>query len=363
MSEEPWVQLASEAPTENFETYLSIAGFRFAEALGDHGAVYRSSEGKVIILPRTKKVNDYTRRILVAVEALSRFLSEDKYRVAKSISSIGFDVLKIRTGIGASSSSLDLDEALDTLHSSYNLVDYSAVKATSRSPVAYIKGRRTKKVSSYLDSVRMGQTEPGSFVLTLLLPTSRETDLAGKGEETISIGQLVSDTLAQSLAYSKEILVQGLKPTAKIPANFATALAEIVKSSPRVEIGVEQRTRNKFDAIRFSREDEEPLREIADFLAPRVETRRTSISGTVVNLAETRGQKYGNFIVEARIAGERKNVKVPYDRGTRKLVIEAYDRKAELTISLEGDLIRSAGGRYSLENPANLRLSARGPLT
>lgn len=363
MIDEPtWVQLAAEAPTENFETYLSMAGFKFEELLGAQGAVYRSSEGKVVILPLTRKISDYKMRIAAAIQTLSRLLEEDREKIAKAISSIGFDTLKIRTGIGSNSFSLDLDEALDTLHSGYALVDYSAVTATSNLPVKYVQGRRTKRVSNYLDTVRMGQTEPGSFVLTLLLPTSRSADLTTSSEDTLSLGQRVSDTLARGLSYTKGIVVAGDSPSTEITANFANALAEIVKVSPRVEIGVDQRVSGKFDIVEFSKDDEEPLRQIADFLAPRVESRRREISGTVVSLAETRGQKSGTFVVETMIGGETKNVKVPYTRGDRKRVIEAYDKKAELTVSLEGTLVRSAGGRYTIENLVDLRLSPRGSL-
>lgn len=361
MTDEPWIQLSTEAPTENFETYLSIVGFKFEEALGGRGAVYRL-EGKTVVLPITKEIDDYRTRILSLVESVSRFLGQDRDKIARAISSIGFDALKIRTAIGSSSYSLDLDEALDTLHRGYSLVDYSAVTATANVPLSYIQGRRTKKVSNYLDTVRMGQTEPGSFILTLLLPTSRSIDLMGDGEDPIGMGRMVSDTLVKSLSYSKELVVKGENPSTAITANFANALAEIVSNSRELEIGVDQRSLNKFEVVKFSREDEEPLRQVADFLAPRVEVRRTSVSGTIVGLTETRGQKSGTFVVETRIGGELRNVRVPYTRTDRKDVIDAYDRKAEVIVSLEGTLVRSAGGRYTVEQPFNLQLARRGAL-
>lgn len=341
---------------------MTATGFKFEEALGDRGLVYRSTQGKVVILPSSKIFVDYEERLVNAVETLSRVLGEDRLRIAKAISSIGFDILKIRTAIGSGSYSLDLDEALDTLHGGYNLVDYSAVKATSQGLVKYVKGRRSKVVASYLDTVRMGQTEPGSFVLTLLLPTNSSSELVGLGEDAISLGQKVSQTLLESLIHSKKIVEEKNKKSAQISANFAYTLAEMVKRSPKIEIGVEQKSARVFKSVDFSRDDEDSLREIADYLAPRIETLNTTVAGTVINLSETRGQRSGTFIVETIIDDEIKNVRVPYDRSNRKQVIEAYDRKAEITISLHGNLIKSAGGRYTVEGPSGLILKRRGAL-
>ena len=362
MTDEPWVKLAAEIHTESLETYLGLQGFKFDEALGKTGAVYRSTNDKVIIVPRTTHSPDYRTRIFAAVETLSRIQEEDKFQIAKAISGIGFDVLKIRTGIGSSSHSLDLDEALDALHNGYNSVDYSAVKATWSHPVKYIRGRRTNEVSNYLDTVRMGQTEPGSFVLTLLLPTARSRDLADQRDTALGLGQRVSNALSESLAYSQDLIGNPKKASHQISANFAQALAEIVAISPEIEIGVDQRVGKRSNFIRFVKSDEESLREVADFLAPKVETRRRSISGTVIGMHETRGQRSGIFLVETKISGELKNVRVPYTRTDRKLVIAAYDEKADVKISVDGVLIKSASGRYSFEEPVNLTISRRGDL-
>ena len=362
MSTEPWVQLAGEAPLVNFETYLGSIGFKFEEPFGDRGAVYVSERGQHVLLPTTREIPDYSMRVTTLIEQLSRFLEVEREKLAKMISGIGFDALKIKTGIGASSFSVDLDEAIDTLHNGYSLVDYSAVQATSKNPVAYIHGRRSNRVRKYLDSVRMGQTEPGSFVLTLLLPTTASSELVVEDGSAISLGERVSETLVSGLNYSHQILREGSEPSARITANFAAALAEIVKVSPQVEIGVERRSKNIFDPLAFSRNDEDQLRFIADRLAPNVETRHRSITGTVVNLTESRAQKQGYFIVEVKIGDELKNVKVPFGHSVRKVVIEAFDRKADVSIQLRGDLVRSASGRYSVKNPVDFEIIERGSL-
>jgi hypothetical protein len=165
------------------------------------------------------------------------------------------------------------------------------------------------------------------------------------------------------LALSKEVVAAGDVPSSGITANFANALAEIVAKSPKIQIGVDQKARKKFEPVSFSREDEEPLRHIADHLAPRVEVRDRRISGTVVNMSETRGQKSGSYILETRIGGETKNVRVPYSKSERPQVIEAYDRKSELMVSVEGTLVRSAGGRYTVEKVIEFEVLPRGSLT
>ena len=363
MSTESWLQFALDASLDKYETYLGMQGFKFAENFGERGAIYVSSEGQYVVVPTTKEIDDIEMRLAKLVGDLSRFLDYDREKIARSISSIGFDALKVKTGIGNSSISVDLDDALDTLHNSYALIDYSAVFATSKKPVLYVRGRRSKKVSQYLDAVRMGQTEPGSFVLTLLLPTQRADRLLEKESENLGIGQRVSNALANGLEASKSFSTETGAPKIAFPANFATALAEIVALSPKVEINLHQSSSREIHRVAFERRDEEGLREIADKLAPRVETWTRKVRGTVFGVIEPRGQRSGSVVLETLIGDDLKNLRIPFVRSERQIVIEALDKKAELALEVEGEIVKSAGGRYTMEKPQNFQCVQRGSLT
>lgn len=365
MSTEPWIRIALEASLENYEVFLTARGFTRTEDLGGRASVYEGPNGEAVLLPQAATYDDYSLRIAELVDSLARILGEDRDNLSKLIASVGYDVFKIRTEIGRSSYSVDLDDALDLLHNGYSIVDYSAVYATSNKTVSYVHGRRTKEVSTYLDSVRMGQTEPGSFVLTLLLPVVGRRDLV-RGSSVLSLGQRVSDAIVSGLQSSKEVLAEfereGETKPGEFPANFASALAEIVKRSPEVEMGVNQRATGATHRVSFGRKDEEPLREIADSLTPRVKSWTTTISGTVVSVTEPRGQKNGAFTIEALIEGALKNVKVPFTREDRKMVIQAFDEKADLKLKLRGRLVKNYSGRYSVERPQQIRTVKRGKL-
>ncbi|ALE16783.1 hypothetical protein AMC99_01491 [Altererythrobacter epoxidivorans] len=363
MTSEAWLHFAMDASLEKYETFLTLQGFNFSEDLGGRGAVYVSKDGRYVVVPTTKNIDDLEMRLIKLINDLSRLLDSDRERIARSISSIGFDTLRVRTGIGASSVSVDLDDAIETLNNSYSLIDYAAVFATSEKPVSYVRGRRTNEVSKYLDTVRMGQTEPGSFVITLLLPTQRTDSLLGNESEHINIGRRVSNSLANGLEASKIQPNELLQLSPVFPANFATALAEIVALSPRVEIGVHQSMEQRIRKVEFQRRDEDTLREIADQLAPRAETWKRKLSGTVVGVTEPRGQRNGTLILEARFGDDLKHVRIPFERGDRKLVIDAFDQKAELSLEVQGLIVKSAGGRYSMEQPTDFACVRRGSLT
>lgn len=366
MSKDPWIRYAKDAPLENFEIFLSARGFRPVDTVGDRAVVYEARDKTKVLLPQSKDFDDFSLRIADLVDTVARILGKDRDSIARLISSVGYDLFKIRTGIGRQSFSVDLDEALDTLHNGYDIVDYSAVYAASNTPPKFIKGRRTKEVSSYLDSVRMGQTEPGSFILTLLLPVADGRDLMGTKDSTFSLGRKVSDAIVKGLKSSKAALNPDAKKDIEsrpLTANFLSALAGIVKSSPSLEIGVDQKTTGVANHFRFKRNDEEALLELAQHLTPRSEAREVTIVGTVINVTEPRGQKNGFFLLESEIEGSLKRVKVPFSRGERQDVIKGFDEKADLRLRVRGRLTKSDGGRLSLESHSGMTLSRRGKLT
>lgn len=366
MKAEPWIRLAAEAPLENFETFLTSEGFTQTDVLGNKAVLFQFKNGESVLLPLSKEFSDFELRMADLVSSIADILKMSRDVVSKTVSSVGFDIFRIRTGIGRESFSVDLDDALDLLHNGYALVDYSAVFATSRVPVPFIQGRRTKEVATYLDTVRMGQTEPGSFVLTLLLPNIRNSDLVEESPLNVALGQRVSDALALGLSSSKEALSTSSRVAAArhpFTANFATALAEIVARSSEIEIGVEQRHTKQDHRVLFSRADEEPLRELADNMAPKVKSWAAELTGTVTNVTEPRGQKNGTFIIETHVDDGTKNVKVPFARSERKMIIQAFDEKADVKLRVCGRVVKSAGGRFSVEAPSGISIIRRGELT
>lgn len=365
MSTEPWIRFATETPLENFEIFLTAQGFIQTEILSNRAVIFESKSGHSVLLPLSKDFADFPLRVADLVSSLAEILTLDRDSLSKTISSVGYDIFKIRTGIGRESFSVDLDDALDFLHNGYALVDYSAVLATSKNKISYIQGRRTNEVASYLDTVRMGQTEPGSFVLTLLLPNCDKSNLIDDKASIVGLGQKVSDALVKGLQSSKAALDESLKIAGArrtFTANFANALAEIVGRSAEVQIGLDQRARNQMHKVSFKRHDEGHLREIAEVMTPKEQSQFSNIVGTVVNVAEPRGQRNGTFVVETLLDGAIKNVRIPFSRKDRKNVIKAFDEKADFSVQIEGTLTKHVSGRFSLENPADLLLIQRGGL-
>ena len=136
--------------------------------------IYKKNDGEEfdITLPNSRSFADYALRISEVLQTLSIVEERSELDVLRDLQTTGADLVRIRAPTGTSDDTLPLDKAVVFVERSRDMMLAAACAAVEKRSV-YAK-RKAQQAMDYLHHVRMGQTERGSYVLTILSPVIPE---------------------------------------------------------------------------------------------------------------------------------------------------------------------------------------------
>ncbi|WP_152569599.1 MULTISPECIES: hypothetical protein [Sphingomonas] len=358
----------------SLKAYLENSGYKRREQWGsflERFSRKRAGREDNVLLPTQSELVDYEKRVSDLVDALSRQLKLPTPLLLKQIANAGYEVVRIIANEGETQSTLAYDAAIDLLRGGYALIDSSAVVAISSNDLRTIRGRRPDIVRRYLDGVRVGQTEVGSFVMTLLMPVAAD-GVALDLPPTVAdrFGTKVAERMSSALGGTHSAVRSGemtiAELTAKgITANFSAGLARMVEAVGDVTLSIAPTLRDNKQLrptlSTFHYDDVKRLRQIEHQLTPPEHQREMSLSGTVINISEPRGKVSGVIVLKSEVFGEERPVRIKYDRSDRSTIMEAMARKSDVYLAVDGSLT-SRGGHYRLDEPHDFRIVGRGSL-
>jgi hypothetical protein len=219
-------------------------------------------------------------------------------------------------------------------------------------------------VNSYLNNLRLGQSQRGSFVLTILSPwdfapaSGPALDL---GEPTFGrqVTRMLASALRSTESAIRRAVAEGVKPFVDVykdgvSSNLCLALARLAREGNGVDVSVDWspvRPENAPVKFQLRRDDASILTEAANELAREWDDPDYSLEGLVAAIAEPPERFDGSAIVEAMIAGTIRKVRVEFDQAQREAIYEAA--KTKRWIRVVGDLRRERQ-RLMLLNPRDL---------
>jgi hypothetical protein len=150
--------------------YLRSKGWRQDGDLGVKATLWvRANETDEIILPKRNDFADFDLRIAEVLKILEKTEARSQLDILRDVQTTSADLLRLRSSSrDATDGSLAIDDAVSLVESSRDLMMAAACAAIDRRP--YYATRKAQQVTEYLEKVRIGQTERGSFVLTILSP-------------------------------------------------------------------------------------------------------------------------------------------------------------------------------------------------
>jgi hypothetical protein len=177
---------------QNVAGYLGATGWDL-QLRDDAREVWRLLEGgtrvAMLTLPRDPSYVDYEIRFQEALSRLCMVYDWDLQQLATNILSARSDVLYIRADQFTRDGSIPLSQARSLLDGASHLVEAAAL--ASLDPRPNYSGRRPNSVRDFVeDEIRMGHTQRGSFVITILTRLDEDdvitaddvTDIAEEGE-------------------------------------------------------------------------------------------------------------------------------------------------------------------------------------
>lgn len=363
------VQSLESVSISALKSYVSDQGYVYREQWGTHLSRFSKKIGAReidVFIPTSPTIRDFKRRINDLVETLSAQSKVSRDRILRDLVNSGYDIVRIAANEGEHEATLGFDAAIDLLQGGYALIDSCAVVAASTTLIAAIRGRRTDAVRNYLDKIRVGQTEVGSFVLTLLMPSDFDSvevpnleNIAGtfgsRVVDRLSVALSTADLATKAIGDSSHGFAQG-----GLTANFSGAMHRMLASAGDIIITLDNSlisTKPKrAKRFKFRSESADRFKEIEQYLKPVELKGRHTLAGEILNIKEPKGKKSGFFVMACDVDGEDRSVRVKYNRSQRVFLMNAMNNKGVSLLSVSGNLV-SKNGKLNLEDPNEFQVA------
>ena len=345
--------LATVSPVA-LAAYVRGEGWTKTEPYGQHGDIYTGHDRPELILPRTDRLADYVSVVSRLIGILSEVNGQDETAIYRDLTGADHDVVRVRAIVSGDDGTVPLNEGVEMVAQAKEML-LSAACAT-RSAQAVYRAGANREAADYMKQVRLGQTEHGSFVVTMLgpvppllqsVPYPSWVDYDDEPYERQVTRRLVEALEASRDAAEKAHSGDGAAAfenavDAGVSANLCDAMAKLIEGTNGLEVSVSwARTRPTPDLrrrIRFSESDAGAFKEAARlFLArePRLDTR---LFGTVHKLTRGEHEIEGQATFRMDIDGKNQSVSAILDQRSYSVAIHAHGARNPVIVT--GDLER-----------------------
>ena len=360
----------SEVSLRGLRAYLVSQGWNEVDEYGDAGSIYVHSESAQEILLPFSPLADYSRRVFDVVEALSLFEERDARAVIRDVSLSEFDLVRVRVPESDLKGLIPVSMGVGLFQSSRNLLLAAACSASR--PQRAFRAGRVQRAVEYMDGVRFGQTEVGSFVVSLLSPVPPSLEgRSGRdwGFSHDPFSRRVTRKLVSGLDSARkavtsvdhggdiEAFERGVRDG--MSSNLCDAIVGLLSNDGQqwLDVSVSWSLTREPPGPRaqvvFRDSDAAVLEEASRILRERQERPDERLSGYVHSLARARDQHRGRVILKAVVDGVMSSVRVDFSPPDYSRITEAHDSR--MVVSLEGDL-RREGQRWVLDNPRDVEV-------
>ncbi len=343
--------------------YARAEGWSKTEPYGDFSDIYVADGLPEIVLPRTENLGDYASVVSTLVEIFASVADVDELALYRDLVTSDRDVIRVRAP-DSDDGAVSLDDGADFVRGAREMV--LAAACSYNNPQPLYRAGANKEARDYLRQMRLGQTEQGSFVVTLLSPVvppplQLALDLRpGELPEGDTTERRITRHLASTLKAARdaiegtvggesdafaEVVAQGVN------ANLCEALDTMIVPFSNMDVSfVWARTRPMSKArevIHFSRDDAPILREAARAFRQRGPRLDERLVGFVNILKREEEEDDGTIRLKAEIDGKLQSVNAVLSQSDYTRALKAHAERA--TVIAEGDLER-VGQRWSLLN-------------
>jgi hypothetical protein len=187
----------------DFAAYLRARQWKEIRKVGDRAILWSyKHRSKIfdIVMPLRRDLADYETRIAESLNTLEAVEGRSQLSIIKDLYTASADVVRVPTKPEASTSGMvGVDEGVELIRHARELLMAAACSAAQKRAV--FPARKPNEALNYLKGAKFGQTEHGSYVITIVSPVS--TPLGGQNEGLFPdppFGRKVIQTLATAVA-------------------------------------------------------------------------------------------------------------------------------------------------------------------
>lgn len=329
-----------------------------------------SGEEVEALVPLNRRVRDFSARMADLLRALEVVEQRSQLEILRDLLTASADVVRIRfVDSETADGSIPLEEGAVIVQKAKDMLASAACATITPRP--YFHARKPKQASEYLRRLRMGQTEQGSYVVTIISPVP--LGLADQGrlfeiEEPFERRVLV--TLANALGATEEAAQEAAASgnfesfnravASGVSANLCDAIVGL--SNPEqdraLEVGFSW-SRSRPIGAEGVREvviqpDAIPVIEEAGRLFRETSDREDfELCGPVVKLERPEGIEFGKVTVYGFVDEKPRRVVLELNDPTYHTAVQAHDKRT--IVSCTGILVRE-GNTFRLTDPRGFSL-------
>jgi hypothetical protein len=340
-------------------------GWMKTDTYGSHADVYSGQNRPEIILPRTDRFADYASVVSRLLGAFAQVVDRDELATYRDLVGADHDVVRVRALSQDDNGSVSLDAGVTLIEKARDML--LAAACATRSPQSVYRAGANKEAIDYMRRVKLGQTEHGSFVITLLAPVppslqpiQMPLEVSWVKLEEEPMERQVTRRLMMALEASRsaaELALSGVSQafeqavSSGVSANLCEAVASLIEESNGLDVTLTwARTRPTPEPQRkivFSQNDAEVLKEAARTFRLRQPKPDVTIYGTVHKLKRDQDEVEGVVTLKALVEDKVQSVRAVLDQTNYTIAVQAHDAKAPVVV--KGDLER-VGQRWQLTN-------------
>ena len=313
-------------------------------------------------MPRTQRLGDYASVVSQLIEIFADAAGTDELSLYRDLVTADRDVIRVRAA-EESGDAVPVSDGIDLVCGARDLILAAACSLHDPRPV--YRAGANKEAMDYVSNIRMGQTEQGSFVVTLLTPVVSppmqqpfSQDLAGNDDP---VERKMTKRLASALRAARRATERVVGGDADAfsqavdegaSANLCEALVRLIEPFPALDVTLTWARTHPVntarEVVRFAKGDAPILREAARLFRDRGPRPDVRFVGFVHRLKRDEREVDGTITLRAYIDEQILSVVAVLSQSDYERAIQAHKEKA--LVVAEGDLERF-GQRWHLQNP------------
>lgn len=351
--------------------YALAQGWKRVESFGDHSDVYIFEGAGEAILPGSASLADYARVVSDVIALFARTENRDELQVYRDLSTADQDVIRIRAPEAEDDGSIKLEAGVELVTEARNLL-LSAACSTTDPRRAYRAGR-IKEASEYIEKVRLGQTERGSFIVTLLSPVPPALEPTAPTLWPLPSDEPFERQVTRRLVDGLEAARDAIERANRgaqfsvfeeavrrgVSANLCEAAASLIERGHGLDVSVTwaqtRRAPEKRRSVVFTPSDADVLKEAARVFRDREPRPDETLEGFIVKLARNEPLEIdGRATLKTFVDEHPAAVRMDLPQDIYEEAVRAHEKGQ--AISIRGDLVRE-GHRWRLKHPHDLSVS------
>ncbi|MFN4806573.1 MAG: hypothetical protein ACK5LH_11400 [Akkermansiaceae bacterium] len=352
----------SHISAHDVAAYIRSTGWSCLGNYGNEASVFEKNEHSLLV-PLASDLADYERRMQEIVSSLSKFEGRSQDSVLRDLAYASSDVFRIRLANPL------FDDGEVTLNQGILLFDNAQkiVQAAARSalsPKAYHLARAGTQAEDFLKTVKLGQTEIGSYILTIVFPVTPDLFDGEESESALPFERKVTRSLVTGLnsletALRSQVARPSLEPFLHaiehgVSANLCEAISNIGEGTngntldTQITWARNRRIPELHTKSRFLDGDFSYLRSAALRLKEQDWDDELVITGPVTRIESEKVLFGGEVFVYALVGDSPRRVKVTLNQEQYKLANEAHLAGHNIEI---GGRIHKAGRYLTIDAP------------